>query len=364
MTGTRISQNKQKSTKLKQVLIFFALIVILLLGGIFTAVNWYHSSLKLDIESPVIFTVNEGDNFTSVIDRLEKQEIVRSKTAVQIYLRLNSLNPQIKAGDFILQPGMSIESLITALNQAPIKKGIFVTLKEGLRYEQMSDELETKLGEITDFSKATFEDIAENPDNYSFSPRISEFLSKYKPAGNSLRGFLFPDTYRFDEGITELEIIEIMLGNFIDKVGAKVNFDSDYLNSGNFESFYDALILASIIEKEASAKDKKEDISSVFHNRMNIGMSLDSDATINFFTGKNDSGVAFVDRDTQSPYNTYLNVGLPPTPINNPSLGSIIAALNPSETEFFYFYHTPDGQGHFSKDFSSHSAGVCRDLGC
>jgi UPF0755 protein len=165
--------------------------------------------------------------------------------------------------------------------------------------------------------------------------------------------------------MTTLQIVEVFLVNFINKYNENIAPIIGVQEPGhNLTSTYEGLILASIIEKEASAWDDRAEISGVFHNRLFIGMLLQSDATVNFATGKNDAGVSFQDQLIDSPYNTYRYAGLPPTPINNPRIQSLEAALSPNTTPYYFFYHTPDGETFFNEDFESHSAGVCRDLGC
>ena len=178
-----------------------------------------------------------------------------------------------------------------------------------------------------------------------------------------MRGILYPDTYRVDQDMTTTQIIEMMVVNFINKLETNGIDYKDYVADPNF-NLYDAIILGSVIEKEASAWDDRAEIAGVFHNRLDSGVALQSDATVNFATGKNDAGVNLVDQNIDSPYNTYLYPGLPPTPINNPRMESIIAALRPNATNYFYFYHTPDGQTFYNVNYSDHVNGVCRDLGC
>jgi len=338
--------------------IIFVLILIVVIGLYFLN-NWYNSAIFDGTESHenIEISVAEGTTFFDVVEELEAQGVVKSKTAVQVYLRLENLSPNIKAGDYSIPGGTNIPELIEILEKGVFKPATWVTLKEGYRAEQMAERFKEELGD--QFNSDTFLNIALNPSEYEFETDIETFLTAYKPEGNSLRGFLYPDTYRIDNDMTEVMIINAMLKNFKSKVDNELNFKNLTSNQENFDDFYSGLILASIIEKEASAGDDRADISSVFHNRLGIGQALQSDATVNFITGKSDAGVLISDTQIDDPYNTYIYPGLPPTPINNPRIESIVAALKPNTTSFFYFFHDDSGgQTYYSETFEEHNRKV------
>lgn len=346
--------------------LFLVIIIIIAVSGFLFAQNWYNNAIfnREETDDTIEYTVESGATFSSVLDDLIENGYKTEKLAVQLYLRSKGLSPNIKVGEFLIPLNANIPELIDILEQGVLKPATTVTIKEGLRYEQIADILESSISNTTQFDKEEFLRIADNPDLYEFSTEVETFLNTHKPSGKSLRGLLYPDTYRIDEGSTTVEVVNFMLENFISQVNTKLDLDNLTSNQQNFTDLYSGLILASIIEKEASAWDDRSEISGVFHNRLRTNMPLGSDATVNFFTGKNDAGVTFADRDRQSPYNTYLNVGLPPTPINNPRIESLDAALKPNITNYFFFYHTPDGKTFYNQTLGGHSAGVCRDLGC
>ena len=213
------------------------------------------------------------------------------------------------------------------------------------------------------FNKALYLDIAQNPDNYTFTAEIDTFLATNKPVGVSLEGFLYPDTYEFDPAYTEEQIISKFLENFMLKVDDNLNLGSLNLTQDNVPTLYDALILGSIVEEESSAWDDRKEIAGVFHNRLINGMLLQSDATVNYITGKNDAGVLIADTKIDSPYNTYMYAGLPPAPISSPRIESIVASLYPNSTSYFYFLHTPEGQTYFAETLDEHTYNVEQYLG-
>ncbi len=212
------------------------------------------------------------------------------------------------------------------------------------------------------FSKAEFLAAAGKYDTSKF-PLVGTTNIK-----QPLEGYLFPDTYRFAKSSTPEEVITKMLSNFSTRVSGLTGNDAQAIDAQrkyNGLTFPEIITLASIIEKESGGKgsvdgalslqDERNLVAGVFYNRLNIGQALESDATVNYITGKDTPAVSGADLAVNSPYNTYKFAGLPPGPICNPSLGSIKAALNPAKTEFFYFLHKqPSGKVDFSKTFNEH----------
>ncbi len=206
------------------------------------------------------------------------------------------------------------------------------------------------------FSKNDFVKATQNFDTSSF-PLIT------RPNSKSLEGYLFPDTYRFTKNSTPEEVITKMLTNFSSRLSSLGIEDPDEKYNGL--TLYEIITLASIIEQESggegattgelSLQDERSLVASVFYNRMEIGQALESDATVNYVTGKDTPGASLKDLEVDSPYNTYKYAGLPPGPICNPSLGSIKAALQPAKSDYFYFLHKqPSGQVDFSRTFEEH----------
>lgn len=239
-----------------------------------------------------------------------------------------------------------------------------VTIIEGWTVEDISKKLE----EAGMFSSNKFLDAVEDFD-YTNYPLI------VKPKGTGLEGYLFPDTYRFAKDSTPNQVIEKMLDNFTKRmstIGVTINqtkftipgYENLQPTGGDNQagmSLYDILTLASIIEVESgnssnmSLAEERALVAGVFYNRLLIGQALESDATVNYVTGKNDPGVSIKDTKVNSPYNTYKYAGLTPGPIGNPSLGSIEAALRPTKSDFYYFLHKqPSGEAVFSKTFAEH----------
>lgn len=349
----------------KLILLFLFTITTIAIAGFVFASSWYNSSVqsKVVIDEVKQFEIFEGESFSQVLTRLESEELISSKLAIQIYLQLENINPVIRTGVYSLQGEYDINDLISTFEKGVQKAAKFVTIKEGLMTEKIGQILNENLKGFTKFNLDEFNKIAFEPDTIQFSSKIKDFLNIHKPTGKPLRGFIFPDTYRFDEGMTTQEIVEMILSNFIKRFEGN-NLQSLIGTNPQIPSLYSALTLGSIVEKEASGKDDKKSISAVFVNRLGVGMTLDSDATVNFVTGKSDAAPLLSDTRIQNEYNTYRNLGLPPTPINNPSITSIIASLSPNSHDFYFFFHDDSGNTYYSKTLGEHSTKACQIRGC
>lgn len=247
---------------------------------------------------------------------------------------------------------------------------VTVTTIEGWTVKKIAVELEEKgFGDAADI-----EDAIATFDASAFP------LVQRPAAADTLEGYLFPDTYRFAKTETIESVIGKMLKNFSDRLKTiNVTAYSENITVPGYESLqvsggdgkpgmslYDIITLASIIEQESGGKgavsnpdmtldEERRLVAGVFYNRLSIGQALESDATVNYVTGKNTPGASLKDLEVNSPYNTYKYAGLPPGPICNPSLGSIAAALKPTENDFYYFLHKqPSGMVEFSKTFEEH----------
>jgi UPF0755 protein len=192
----------------------------------------------------------------------------------------------------------------------------------------------------------------------------STYESVPKEAQKNLQGFLYPDTYRFFKKITDRsqttaeEAADTIINKLLANFEAKLPANAEALAKKQGLSLYDAIILASIVEREANNfPNEKRTIAGIFYNRLNIGMALQSDATVNYATGKNQPSPSLDDLEVDSPYNTYKHKGLPPTPIANPSIASIEAVLNPIDSEYFYYLHDQEkGQPYYAKTHDEHVA--------
>jgi UPF0755 protein len=175
-----------------------------------------------------------------------------------------------------------------------------------------------------------------------------------KPKNYSYEGFLFPDTYRIFKNSSVKVVVEKMIDNFQKKISSQMLFDIKASGS----NLYNVITLASIIEKEEKNIDDKKIVAGIYYNRLKIGMALQADPTVNYITGKQSGGPSSDDLAIKNSYNTYKYKGLPPGPICNPGLDSIIAAIYPTKSSYLYFYNAPDGKLYLAKTLEEHNNNI------
>ncbi|NIM92462.1 MAG: endolytic transglycosylase MltG [Anaerolineales bacterium] len=293
-----------------------------------------------------------GESVSAVASRLEEAGWIPNSTLLRNYMRYRGMDRGMEAGKYTLYGWMTVRQLAEALQRAQVDQSLF-TVVEGLRREQIASSIALSSPTITesDFIQATSSWPATNP-------LIGEI-----PAGASMEGFLFPDSYSLEPDMTAQELTQSMLDNFEVKVGPE--FREGFLVQGL--SLYEAVILASIVEREAVVPEERELIASVFLNRLSTGMRLEADPTVQYALGQQADGewwkapLDIIDLGINSPYNTYLNFGLPPGPISNPGLGSLKAVAFPADSTYFYFRARCDGTGRhaFAETFEEHQQNAC-----
>lgn len=347
---------------MKKLLTF--ILVLIILAGVagFIAYSWYNgiaNSPASNSSETVEISVTEGDNLNTISKTLEDEGLIKSELALKIYLRINDLSPNIKVGNYSIPKNLTMNELIIQLEQGVFKSAVFVLLREALRPDEAADAIELAVQDLGDevaFSKVEYLDINNNPWNYTFSTDAQTFLDTYKPDNKPLIGFLFPDTYSLDSDTTALMLINTQIENLIKRLEENnVNLED---TTPETPTFYDVLTLASIIDKESAGADDRQLISSVFHNRIADGMPLQSDATINFFTRRPDPRATIEETLIDNPYNLYKYAGLTPTPINNPGVKSIYAALYPKDSSYYFFRHDTAANIYFSETYEEHQNSI------
>ena len=186
--------------------------------------------------------------------------------------------------------------------------------------------------------------------NWQFSFTKPGFLDSV-PKGVDLEGYLFPDTYRVFNDVSDEEIVKKLLNNFDKKLSPELR--QKIARQG--KTIHEIITMASIIEKEVSSEADRPIVAGILYKRIKNGMRLEVDSSINYITGKNDPGANYADLEIDSPYNTYKNYGLPPGPICNPGLAAIKAAVYPEESAYLFYLNRQDtGETIFSKTFDEH----------
>lgn len=298
---------------------------------------------RKDIETTIL-NINRGEGVRSISKKLRNKNIVNSDSMFVLYVMYKGYQKSLKAGEYEFSGKYSIKEIASKLLNHDIKLRR-VTIPEGLTLNEIGDIFDKK----GLFKKNEFMDVV-NDDTFK-----SELLDQ---GVNSFEGVLFPDTYYYWKGIEPKDMVKMMIDRK-DEVIKEIKEENGGKDLPVNLNEYQILILASLIEKESSFDTERKLVSSVFHNRLNIGMKLDSDPTVIYGLGEKFNGnLRKSDLELFTEYNTYLNLGLPPTPIASPGKSSIHAALYPADTQYLYFVSIGDGTHYFSKNYAEHRKAV------
>ncbi len=352
------SRPSQKRRKKRSALSSSMLYILMVCGisVILAVVGWTLANDVLALnkeEGTAVINVQDENDFGSVVKQLKEQGIINYKWAFRLFSTVTNGQEKIAVGTYELNTDMDYRAILNNLGSSSSSRmSTAVTIPEGYSVKQIFQMLEDK--GIS--SVAKLEDMAANHD-YAFS-----FLQDI-PLGdpNRLEGYLFPDTYEFYMGEDPRFILNKMLVNF----DAKVTDEMRQKIADSGRSIRDVLIVASMIERETDGTDRTK-IASVIYNRLNHPNSgtqgyVQVDATLQYVLDQQaEAGTEArkVTRDDyktlSSPYNTYLNKGLPPGPIANPGMASIMAAMNPDNSNYYYYSLGDDGVHHFFNSLSEH----------
>jgi len=326
-------------------------ILVFLIFIIFIFYNAYRSNINNQIENNgdvVSFEIKSGENVAKIISNLISSDLIKSELFFKIYIWQTENETKLQAGIYELNRGMSIVKIVDKLVGGDVlSKEQDIKILEGWDIVDMETYfLKNNILPKDDFNKKASMAISD----WSFDFTKYKFLENV-PSDVDLEGYLFPDTYRiFDESGAE-EIIKKMLDNFDSKLNQELR---DEINKQN-KIIHDIITMASIIEKEVADENDMAIVAGILYKRMNIGMRLEVDSSINYISGKNDPSVTYVDLQIDSPYNTYKNDGLPPGPICSPGLQAIKAAIYPKKSNYLFYLNRQDtGETIFSKTYNEH----------
>ncbi|HEX6385869.1 MAG TPA: endolytic transglycosylase MltG [Anaerolineae bacterium] len=311
--------------------------------------------------TPVHFTIEPGETANAVAANLAAAGLLADPELFLNYARFYGLDSRFEAGEFTLSPQMTIPELATALTRGQARD-VELRFIEGWRFEEMANYLEEMEPALV--VSADFLAIARRQSD--FDTGRYPFLASL-PAGVTLEGFLFPDTYRVPRDAGAAYLVDLMLQNF----GRRVTPAMRQAYGARGLSLREAVTLASIVEREAAVPDERPIIASVFYNRLAQGMKLEADPTVQYPLGYQanldtwwKSPLSLADLELPSPYNTYVYAGLPPGPIANPGLASLQAVAEPAETDYLFFVvdctASVPGSHVFSTTYEEHLANVER----
>lgn len=301
--------------------------------------SWATSPYSENGKSEVI-AVTQGMSASQIAQELERRQLIRNAWAFRFLASQQKADSKLFAGEYLLSAKMSPQEMIQKLIAGPEVAAARITIPEGYTTAQIINLLESKgLGTKADYQKV----LAENNFDYSFLQGIPKGETK-------LDGFLFPDTYFIDKKSTPHAIIDLLLQRFEKEVTPQVQSRLKEMNL----SIHSWVTLASIVEKEAVKETDRPIIAGVFMNRLKTDMPLQSCATIQYLLGVPKPILYEKDLKIPSPYNTYLNKGLPPGPIGSPGHASLDAVINMTKTDYLYFLAKGDGYHVFSKTYEEH----------
>ena len=305
------------------------------------------------------FQIGFGESPLLVAKRLKEGGLLSDDSSFVMYLRYKGLDKTIQAGDYHLSAAMTPIQIAQTFQDATPKEVPFRVL-EGWRIEEIAASLPTSGLNIDQDTFLSFARI--RPDGYSFSSELPAFSTSSTPY--PVEGFLYPDAYSITRDADAADLITILLKRFDEAIDAGIR--EGIKRQGL--SFYEGVILASIVEREAVMDDEKPLIASVFLNRLRIGMKLEADPTVQYAMGYRADRNGWwpfplfrEDLSIISPYNTYVINGLPPSPICNPGLSSLKAVAFAPETKYIYFRALcDDSKRHaFSETFDQHVKNAC-----
>lgn len=284
--------------------------------------RWQLTPVNQKNAEETIFVVPQGQNATAIGKRLQQEGFIKSSLVFKLVLNRLGYESRLQAGSFRLSQSMDLNTIVESLTHGSLD--FWITFREGLRVEEYA------------------EILAEKSDIDAI-----EFILAAKP----FEGQLFPDTYLIPQTASPQDVVDILVFTFERKSPTQDQ---------------DTIIIASLIEREARHVQDRLLVSSVLHNRLNLGMALQVDATVQYVVGEKDdwwpNNLTREQLAIKSPYNTYLNAGLPPQPIANPGSDSLEAALNPAETDYLYYLSDSAGFNHYATDLEGHNQNIVEFL--
>jgi UPF0755 protein len=321
---------------LKRIGIITASSVAVLLITFFSVFLYYNAppvSAKVHDDTSDTFTVSTGESVFGISDNLKENGHIRSSRFFVMVVRVRRLAEQIKAGEYRIESSYRTTDIVKVLKTGAVLTQKF-TIPEGFHMRQIAEVLdESDIVEDEQFLAACYD------------PSI---LKRYGIPFQNVEGYLYPDTYIVAKGLSPEQIITLMIDRFFEVVGTIPA--EDYSD----EKLGELVIIASLVEREAKIEKERPVIAAVFYNRLSNEKRLESCATVQYILGKTKERLLFSDLKVQSPYNTYLNTGLPPGPIASPGVESLRAAMYPADVDYMFFVSKHDGSHHFSTTYGEH----------
>ncbi|MBT3923353.1 MAG: endolytic transglycosylase MltG [Nitrospina sp.] len=314
---------------------------LMILAWIVIGLFYYQGSRPASNENiSKIFEIESGMPLKQIAQKLSRQGLILSPSAFQAIALIQNKQKQIMVGEYNLSPSMLPSEILTRITSG---KTVLhpVTIPEGYRITEIAALLQSEgLADREIFLRHT---------------RDKSLIQSLGITADNLEGYLFPETYHFSKHSPELKMVQKMVATFKERILVPQLMKSAEKSS---LSWHEIITLASLIEKETGLDSERKIISSVFYNRLRKNMRLQTDPTVIYAIEKFDGNIRKRDLKIDSPYNTYRYKGLPPGPIANPGLKSIVAAISPIKSDHLYFVSRQDGSHHFSSTLVEHNQAV------
>ncbi|MBN8572141.1 MAG: endolytic transglycosylase MltG [Ignavibacteria bacterium] len=290
------------------------------------------------------FDIRPGENFSEIVQELKDKDIIPSAFVLKVLGKITGKDEKVISRRYIFKTGMTNLDVLNIITDATLFQSVKFTVNEGLMIKQIGKNAEKYLG----LSRDKFIEEAGN-DSLIALLGLSDSVK-------SLEGFLYPDTYDVPLDITEKGLVKILFNEF----RKRVFNNSEIMDSiaAKKMNFYNVMKMASIIEGETRKEDEKSRIAGVYYNRIRKNMKLEADPTVQYALPEFKKRLTYDDLHVKSPYNTYIIKGLPPGPINNPSISSIKAAINPESHNYIFFVATGEGGHTFTENYADHLKAV------
>jgi UPF0755 protein len=345
-------QQPKRRSKLRT---FLTVIGVLLFIGIAAgggaAYYAYRSLQPMSAGEPRKIEIPSGTGSSGIARLLEDEGIIRNKLAFSAYLKYKKQGDRFQAGQYEMTPGMTLDEITDKLNRGDVIKEEMIrfTIPEGFTVPQIAEKLSAE-GLV---NMESFIALVNGSSEWPY-----EWVGSIPKDGNiryKLEGYLFPETYEMKKGSTEQDIVQRMLSEW-ERKSKLLPEDWQAQQKKQGLTLHELLTVASLIEREVVVDDERTVVAGVIYNRLQKKMPLQIDATIQYLFDKPKERLFEKDLQLESPYNTYLNAGMPPGPIASPGLASIKAALWPEETKYLFYVTKKDGTGRhlFAETFEQH----------
>ncbi|WP_412535529.1 endolytic transglycosylase MltG [Peribacillus simplex] len=348
---------QQGEAKLVRKIIMITIASLILLIGIVGLVGFLYINSAMKPVDPDDDTIKKvkipiGSSVNGISTLLEEQGIIKDARVFKYYIKFRN-ESGFQAGEYKLSPSMPIEDIVTSIKTGKLMKeaAMKITIPEGKQLIQIADIIAGKTGEDP---KKVFKKLNDKKFVNSLQEQFPQLLTseiENEKVLYPLEGYLFPATYDFYEEKPTLESIVIEM---LKKTEETLQAYEGQMDKNDY-SVHEMLTFASLVEEEATAQVDRGKIASVFYNRIEEDMPLQTDPTVLYAKGSHKSRVYYKDLEVKSPYNTYKNKGLPPGPIANAGTTSIDAVLKPEKTDYLYFLATPEGEVLYSKTLDDHN---------